>query len=187
MQTCQESRSAMQKSTIAMFDIDQNGAWLNPRRGFCPNVDILCVGFFDLLCITGHNAMRFIGPNVHHSVEGEGLFTGRKQGPIRCDTCDDSCNGFRSRLFAKIWSLNETIPMRFGEIPEFILLFCPVAEEHGSARQTAILSVTTLPRACLFRKMSKDPVLIIGGDNSEWKFAVPDFEFYVLPRGRWPA
>ncbi|KAI0845644.1 hypothetical protein F5Y00DRAFT_245687 [Daldinia vernicosa] len=187
MQICQESRSAMQKSTIAVFDIDQNGAWLNSRRKFCPDVDILCVGFFELFCITGHNAIRFIGPNVHRSVQREQSLTDCKQGPLRCGACDDSRNGFRSRLFAKIWHLNETVPMGLRGAPELLFLFCPVAKEHGSARRTAILSVTALPKSCLFKKMSRDPTLIIGGDDSEWQFAVPDFEFFVLPRGRWPA
>ncbi|KAI2463170.1 hypothetical protein F4781DRAFT_417466 [Annulohypoxylon bovei var. microspora] len=58
MHVCWESRLATQQSAVASFDIE-DGAWLNPHREFCPDVDINYISINALNISSDHTlAMR---------------------------------------------------------------------------------------------------------------------------------
>ncbi|KAI8964569.1 hypothetical protein F5Y11DRAFT_315309 [Daldinia sp. FL1419] len=179
MWICRESRSAMQKSTMVVFDMDQKGAWLNPRRGFRPDVDILCVGIHALLSTSKHRRMPLIKPNIHGSIkEQQSLPDGNEE--------DDYIHFRRELIYRYLRARRTNRHTGSGTSVDQVFLLYAFPGGRGSSGRTAIQFAGAKPKHCLLDEISDDPLLVIGGDESKWKFAVPDFKFFVLPQGRWP-
>ncbi|KAI0837104.1 hypothetical protein F5Y06DRAFT_271999 [Hypoxylon sp. FL0890] len=192
MHICHESRLVTQKSTIVKFDVDQTGAWVNPRREFCPDIDTFLTDSFMFFGLSDRYDMaRFIKSNSDSLVHHEQCKTRAEMPSITCDVecerCREVIDEFVEILDVKRrLGLENELPLAFPR--SIILIFWPVTGSCGSTRQTAVKLIRlNREKGWLLNEATKDPMLVIGGEDSKWKFAPPQFEFFAFFRGTWPA
>ncbi|OTA87205.1 hypothetical protein M434DRAFT_35451 [Hypoxylon sp. CO27-5] len=195
MHVCRESRLITQKSTAIKFNVDRNGAWLNPRREFWPNIDVFLA---DVSLITSP-ATRYrygIGCFIKSNSAHDETCTTHVGGqfdlfclPAMCETCKNNLDEFMEALNINLHSVSvpqDYIHPRIRSRSEWVLdrdhrnvangtylMFRPVPGPCGSAQRTAVRLITLKPGTRFVDEITKDPMLVIGGEDSKWKFVSP--------------
>lgn len=201
LHACQESRYEMQTTKFIQWDIDQaTGAWLNPRRPFCPKLDMLYVPFhlFAVVDKKDNNNPSFIQRNPAK------LPDYCKQHLAIGNYCCSHCrriypqlllnlvgdlkllmrgNGVEPPLLQRSISSSRASWGTWGR-PTFGDLGVCVKEVDGMY----LLKAVRLGRGTDMWKEIETPTVTIpkDGDSCDFQFVMPaDFDMTIFPK-RWP-
>lgn len=187
MHVCRESRLTTQETAIAIFDIDQAGAYLNPHRTFRPDTDLLyidlrisrhrtCDAVHDIVKNNKCNLLRGSPCHICLSI-------------YECRDCYASLDNFKKAVVSKSTVLpHGLVPYNITDMEVKLALIRSITPEthrlgflfyaavppYGLAGQTAVKLVVFKEFADLFDEIVGEPALVIGGDHSEWGLVPPD-------------